>query len=105
MEHEYWTNRLLAADGLSAQLRVSKMCESLFGGLQITKPFLPGAVFCHGFRTIDLPRESPRYRNLPRFDRQQTLSYGFSQSGRHVPLWPMPMNPGTGGSMLTLPRL
>src|SRR6266403_1917249 len=53
MEHEYWTNRLLAAYGLSAQLRVSEMCESLFGGLQITKPFLPGAVFCHGFRAID----------------------------------------------------
>src|SRR2546429_510438 len=61
---------------------IKKMCESLFRRLSITKLIVPRSVSRHGLCAIDLPRESPGYRDLFTVDRQQALSHGFPQHDR-----------------------
>jgi hypothetical protein len=38
---------------------------------------LLGSVSRHGFRTIDLQGESPRYRSLPTLHAEQAVSHGL----------------------------
>src|ERR1039458_3866006 len=54
------------------------MCDSLSRRLSAEDFLLLGSVSGNGVRTVDLPRQSARYRSVPAFDAGQALSHRFS---------------------------
>src|SRR5437870_5640924 len=77
MGHEPWPNCLFPIDRASASQRVSEVRSSLSWRSLLEKLFLLGSVSRHGFRTIDLQGESPRYRSLPTLHAEQAVSHGL----------------------------
>src|SRR6266550_2965397 len=78
---EYRKNCFFAANGFSARLRVSELCQPLRRRSQGRKLFLPRAVSLDGFRAINVSRESPRHRNVLTVYWQQALPHGVQKQG------------------------
>ena len=74
MSHEPWPNGPFPIDRASASQRVSKVRSSLPWRSLLEELLLLGSVSRHGFRTIDLHGEPPRYRNLPTVHAEQAVS-------------------------------
>src|SRR5438552_12340859 len=77
MGHEPWPDCLFSIDRASASQRVSKVRSSLSWRSLLEELLLLGSVSRHGFRTIDLQGESPRYRSLPTLHAEQAVSHGL----------------------------
>src|SRR2546423_8863760 len=77
MSHELWPNSLFQIVRASASQRVSKVRSSLPWRSLLEELLLLGSVSRHGFRTIDLQGESPRYRSLPTLHAEQAVSHGL----------------------------
>src|ERR1035438_5384403 len=57
------------------------MCDSLSRRLSAEDFLLLGSVSGNGVGTVDLPRQSARYRSVPAFDAGQALSHGIPRQG------------------------
>lgn len=76
--NEQGKKRFFSTDGISASLRVSKVCSKIQWRIQSQKFFLHGPFFDHVVCTIDLQRKSERYDSMPECSGTKTLSYGDS---------------------------
>src|ERR1700752_2506140 len=76
---EFRQNDFLSIDGLSSFARVSSLCRSSQGNLQVEAVLLLGSVSVYGIRATDLSRKPARYRSLFAFGRIEALSHGNSQ--------------------------
>src|SRR5713101_2357596 len=77
--NEFWEIDLCTADGLSSFQGFSTLCQTLPGRLQTQDFFLLGSVSLHDLRTVNVSRESARYRSLSARATHQALPSGHSR--------------------------
>jgi len=78
----FGANCFLPTHGLSAQTRIQKVCPEVPGQLPSPKIFLLQSISLYGLRSADLPRKSPRDRNMFARLAAQTLSRRDSEQSR-----------------------
>src|SRR3972149_44203 len=74
--------RFRSVDGLSPPARIYQVCQTLPRRLSHQQFFLPRSISLHGIRATDLPRKSPRHRNLLAGLAAKTVSRWIPQHGR-----------------------
>src|ERR1035438_4736184 len=65
---------------ITCPLTSSRSVSSVIAEMRTSGLFLPRPVFGDGLCSADLPRESPRHRNLPGFYARQVVPHGISRT-------------------------
>ena len=74
--------RLRSVDGFSPEARIQQVRQALPRRLSRQQFLLPRSISLHGICATDLPRKSPRHRNLPASSATETVSRRVSQHRR-----------------------
>ena len=75
-------DRFRSVDGFPPQARIQQVRQALPSRLSRQQFLLPRSISLHGICAIDLPRKSPRHRNLSASSATETVSRRVSQHGR-----------------------
>jgi len=94
----FGANCFLPTHGLSAQTRIQQVCPEVPGQLPSSKIFLLHSISLYGLRSADLPRKSPRDRNMfACLGSPNSITQGFGAKSLEVPS-PKPTKTETGES-------
>src|SRR3989338_557184 len=64
-------NGVCSSHGISADVRIPKMCQSISRRLQSKKFLKPRSILMHGVCAINLPRKFTRYPNVSSINAKQ----------------------------------